>query len=75
MPFDYNRLSLLSAVLEKRLGINLSSSDIFLNIVGGLRVGVNMDVQDENNVSVRMTKRAEDFLKEYDGVMIALREQ
>ena len=36
--FDYNRLSLLSAVLEKRLGINLSASDIFLNIVGGLRV-------------------------------------
>ena len=31
--------------------------------------------KDENNVSVRMTKRAEDFLKEYDGVMIALREQ
>ncbi len=35
---DYNRLSLLCAVLEKRLGLNLSSYDIFINIVGGLRV-------------------------------------
>ena len=36
--FDYNRLMLLSAVLEKRLGLNLSTSDVFMNIVGGLRV-------------------------------------
>ena len=36
--FDYNRLSLLIAVLEKRLGLNLSTSDVFINIVGGLRI-------------------------------------
>ena len=36
--FDYNRLMLLSAVLEKRIGLNLSTSDLFVNIVGGLRV-------------------------------------
>lgn len=36
--FDYNRLSLLTAVLEKRLGLNLSTSDVFINIVGGLRI-------------------------------------
>ena len=36
--FDYNRLSLLIAVLEKRLGLNLSTSDVFINIVGGLKV-------------------------------------
>lgn len=35
---DYNRLSLLCAVLEKRLGLNLSASDLFVNIVGGLRL-------------------------------------
>lgn len=35
---DYNRLSLLCAVLEKRLGLHLSSSDLFVNIVGGLRI-------------------------------------
>lgn len=36
--FDYNRLSLLSAVLEKRMGLRLGTSDIFMNVVGGLRV-------------------------------------
>jgi DNA repair protein RadA/Sms len=35
---DYNRLTLLMAVLEKRAGMNLGSQDIYLNIVGGIRV-------------------------------------
>jgi DNA repair protein RadA/Sms len=35
---DPNKLSLLVAVLEKRLGFNLSSFDIFVNVVGGLKV-------------------------------------
>jgi len=36
---DMNRLLLLSAVLTKRVGIRLSDQDIFVNVVGGLRVG------------------------------------
>ena len=36
--FDHNRLALLTAVIEKRLGLNLSTSDVFINIVGGLKV-------------------------------------
>jgi DNA repair protein RadA/Sms len=36
--FDANRLALLSAVLEKRLGLNLQDKDIFLNVAGGVRV-------------------------------------
>jgi len=36
--FDTNRLSLLVAVLEKRLGLNLQDKDIFLNVVGGVKV-------------------------------------
>lgn len=36
--FDLNRLNLLVAVLAKRANINLSSSDIYVNVVGGLRV-------------------------------------
>ena len=36
--FDYNRLMLLCAVLEKRLGLNLAVDDVFINVVGGLRV-------------------------------------
>ena len=35
---DYNRLTLLMAVLEKRGGMNLSSQDVYINLVGGLRV-------------------------------------
>jgi DNA repair protein RadA/Sms len=36
--FDHNRASLLIAVLEKRLGLQLSGDDIFINIAGGLEV-------------------------------------
>lgn len=36
--FDYNRLSMICAVLEKRLGLRLSASDIFVNVVGGLKI-------------------------------------
>ena len=35
---DYNRLTLLIAVLEKRAGMMLSSQDVYLNVVGGLKV-------------------------------------
>ena len=36
--FDYNRLTLLIAVLEKKAGMLLNSQDIYLNVVGGLKV-------------------------------------
>lgn len=36
--FDANRLALLVAVLEKRLGLRLEDQDVFLNIVGGVKV-------------------------------------
>ncbi|MBQ3816877.1 MAG: DNA repair protein RadA [Clostridia bacterium] len=36
--FDYNRLNLILAVLEKRLGLYFSNLDTYLNIVGGLRL-------------------------------------
>ncbi|PIU42128.1 MAG: DNA repair protein RadA [Candidatus Omnitrophica bacterium CG07_land_8_20_14_0_80_42_15] len=35
---DYNRVSLLAAVLEKRLGFNLKTCDVFVNVAGGIRV-------------------------------------
>lgn len=35
---DLNRLNVLVAVVQKRTGLNLSNSDIYVNIVGGLRV-------------------------------------
>ncbi len=36
--FDYNRVSLLLAVLEKRLGLRFSTQDVYLNIAGGIRI-------------------------------------
>ena len=36
--FDYNRLNLMLAVLEKRLGLYFSNLDTYLNIVGGIRL-------------------------------------
>lgn len=36
--YDYNRLNLLLAVLEKRMGIYFSNLDTYVNIVGGMRL-------------------------------------
>ncbi len=36
--FDFNRMSLLVAVLEKRMGLHLENEDIFVNVVGGIKV-------------------------------------
>ena len=36
--FDYNRMSLLLAVLEKRAGYYFANLDTYLNVVGGLRL-------------------------------------
>ena len=35
---DYNRLTLLIAVLEKRTGLPLGNQDVYLNIVGGIKI-------------------------------------
>ena len=35
---DYNRLTLLIAVLEKKAGLTLGNQDVYLNVVGGLKV-------------------------------------
>ena len=35
---DFNRVNLLMAVLEKRLGMNLSTCDAYGNIAGGIRM-------------------------------------
>ncbi len=35
---DYNRLSLLTAVIEKKIGLMLGGQDIYFNVVGGIRL-------------------------------------
>lgn len=36
--FDYSRMALLVAVLEKRAGYYFSNSDVYVNVIGGLRL-------------------------------------
>jgi DNA repair protein RadA/Sms len=36
--FDYNRLGLLVAVLEKRAGLSLETEDVFVNVAGGIKI-------------------------------------
>lgn len=36
--FDLNRLNVLVAVLERRTKLNLSDSDIYINVVGGIKI-------------------------------------
>lgn len=36
--FDYNRMCLLLAVLERRLTLRFSANDVYLNIAGGIRL-------------------------------------
>jgi len=38
LGFDFNRFSLLIAIIEKRLKMSLSSEDVFLNVAGGIKI-------------------------------------
>jgi len=38
LGLDHNRVALLSAVMEKKLGTRLIGSDIFMNVAGGVKV-------------------------------------
>jgi DNA repair protein RadA/Sms len=39
LGLDQNRVALLVAVMEKKLGLNLMGHDIFMNVAGGVKVG------------------------------------
>ena len=36
---DYNRMCLILAVLEKRLGLKFYQNDVYMNVIGGLSIG------------------------------------
>jgi len=38
LGLDHNRVSLLLAVMEKKLGLNVAGQDVFMNVAGGVRV-------------------------------------
>ena len=35
---DFNRLLLIAAVLTRRVGLKLSEQDVFVNVVGGIKI-------------------------------------
>lgn len=35
---DYNRVNLLLAVMEKRIGLHLGDCDVYINVAGGMRI-------------------------------------
>lgn len=35
---DYNRMAMLLAVIEKRLGLSLQNCDVYINVAGGLKI-------------------------------------
>jgi DNA repair protein RadA/Sms len=54
--FDYRRMALLLAVLEKRMGLNLGQQDVFVNIAGGIRIdepGVDLGIAASITSSLR----------------------
>ena len=62
--FDYNRMSLLLAVLEKRAGYYFSNLDAYINVVGGLRL-------DEPAVDLAVAMALVSSLKTYQSVKTA----
>ncbi|MCK5179150.1 MAG: DNA repair protein RadA, partial [Candidatus Omnitrophica bacterium] len=62
-----NRLSLLIAVLEKRLGLNLQDKDVFLNVVGGVKV---MDPAADLAVGVALASALLDKPVAFDTVIL-----
>jgi DNA repair protein RadA/Sms len=38
LGFDFNRFSLIVAIIEKRLKVSLAGEDIFLNVAGGIKI-------------------------------------
>ncbi|HHV62942.1 MAG TPA: DNA repair protein RadA [Firmicutes bacterium] len=38
MGVDYNRVAIILAVLEKRVGLSLAMEDVYVNVVGGIRL-------------------------------------
>ena len=36
---EYNRMYLILAVLEKRLGLKFYQNDVYMNVIGGLSIG------------------------------------
>lgn len=65
--YDYNRLNLLIAVLEKRCGLYFGASDAYLNIIGGLRLS---EPAADLAIATALASSLKDFIIPSDTVLI-----
>jgi DNA repair protein RadA/Sms len=65
--FDLGRLHLLLAVLERRAGVRLSQADVFLNVVGGVRLA---DPAVDLGVAMALAGAARDHVLPPDTVVL-----
>lgn len=65
--YDYNRLNLLIAVLEKRCGLYFGASDAYLNIIGGLRIS---EPAADLAIATALASGLKDFIIPSDTVLI-----
>ena len=64
---DYKRLSMFLAVLEKRLGMVMGTKDVFVNLVGGLRIS---DPTADLAVIMAIASSAKDIIIPQDTVLV-----
>ena len=65
--FDYNRLNLIIAVLEKRCKLFFGNSDTYLNIIGGMRLD---DPAADLAVAIALASGLKDFIIPEDTLII-----
>ena len=64
---DYNRLLQILAVLEKRIGLNLSKQDVYVNVIGGLEID---EPAADLGVALAVTTCARDVVVSPDTVIV-----
>lgn len=64
---DFNRLLLVTAVLTRRLGVRLAEQDIFVNVVGGLRIS---EPAADLAIAAAITSSMKDTFVRADAVLI-----
>jgi DNA repair protein RadA/Sms len=64
---DLNRVLLIIAVLEKRLGMNLSSQDVFVNVTGGAKL---REPAIDLGIACAVASAFGNFTMDKDGVLI-----
>ena len=64
---DYNRLLMILAVLEKRIGLNLSKQDVYVNVIGGLEIN---EPAADLGVALAVATCARDVIVSPDSVIV-----